>query len=167
MINSESTSPNRNSAWTLWPLGFATALSLMGDATLYAVLPTHFADAGIAIGSVGIILSINRFIRLLTNGPAGWVFDRLPDRRATFLGSLVLGVGSTMLYALSTGLEALFMARLLWGLAWSGIWIGGNAIVLQMAPQSQRGHWVGVFQVWFFGGSAVAFIVVAKPARHF
>ena len=154
MTSIETVQPKRISAWELWPLGLATALSLMGDATLYAVLPTHFADAGIAIGSVGVILSVNRFIRLFTNGPAGWFFDRLPDRRMLFVGSLTLGVLSTIICAQATGLELLFIARLLWGLAWSGIWVGGNAIVLQMAPPSQRGQWVGVYQVWFFLGSA-------------
>ncbi len=139
----------------LWPLGLATALSLMGDATLYAVLPTHPVDAGIALGSVGLILSINRFIRLLSNGPAGWLFDRLPDRHTLFLGSLWLGVFSTAMYASTVGIQLLVAARLLWGLAWSGIWIGGNAIVLEMAPADQRGRWVGVYQVWFFFGSAL------------
>ncbi len=143
----------------LWPLGLATALSLMGDATLYAVLPTHPVEAGIALGSVGIILSINRWIRLLSNGPAGWLFDRLPDRRTLFFGSLWLGVLSTAMYAVSAGLPLLFLARLLWGLAWSGIWIGGNAIVLEMAPEAQRGRWVGIYQVWFFFGSALGSLV--------
>lgn len=32
----------------LWPLGLSTALSLMGDATLYIVLPTQTAAAGLA-----------------------------------------------------------------------------------------------------------------------
>jgi MFS-type transporter involved in bile tolerance (Atg22 family) len=106
-----------------------------------------------------LILSINRFIRLLSNGPAGWMFDRLPDRRTLFLGSLWLGVLSTALYASSVGLQPLFLARLLWGLAWSGIWIGGNAIVLEMAPEDQRGRWVGIYQVWFFFGSALGSFV--------
>jgi MFS family permease len=119
------------------------------------VLPTHSADAGIALAGVGIVLSINRFIRLATNGPAGWLIDQLPDRRALFIGSLALGVAATTIYAASSGLPALLLGRLLWGLAWSGIWIGGNAIVLQMAPAAQRGHWVGIYQVWFFLGSAL------------
>jgi len=143
------------SARVIFPIGLATALSLMGDATLYVVLPTHFADAGIALGSVGLILSVNRFIRLLTNGPAGWLFDRVADRRLVFLGSLTLGVFATIIYATTSGLEGLFVARLLWGLAWSGIWIGGTAIVLHMAPESERGRWVGIYQMWFFFGSAV------------
>ena len=145
----------RSSTWALWPLGLATALSLMGDATLYAVLPLHPADAGIALGSVGIILSVNRIIRLATNGPAGWLFDRVADRRLLFLGSLWIGVLSTAIYALASGLPLLFFGRLVWGLAWSGIWVGGNAIVLEMAPEAQRGRWVGIYQVWFFFGSTV------------
>ena len=146
-------------ATALWPIGLATALSLMGDATLYAVLPTHSADAGIALAGVGIVLSINRFIRLITNSPAGWLIDRLPDRRILFISSLTLGVVATTVYATSSDLIALLFGRLLWGLAWSGIWIGGNAIVLQMAPEAQRGHWVGIYQVWFFFGSALGSLV--------
>lgn len=142
--------------WAIFPLGFATALSLMGDVTLYTVLPTRFADAGIALGFVGVILSINRLIRLITNNAIGWLFDRLPNRRAIFLGSLALGVVTTTMYATSTTLPPLILARLLWGLAWSGIWVGGNALVLEMAPDSARGQWVGIFQMWFFFGSAFA-----------
>ncbi len=137
------------------PLGLATALSLMGDATLYAVLPTHPADAGIALGSVGLILSINRIIRLATNSPAGWLFDRVPERRGLFLGSLWLGILSTVVYTVTMGFDLLLVGRLLWGLAWSGIWVGGNAIILEMAPEQQRGRWVGIYQMWFFFGSAL------------
>lgn len=143
------------SVWAIAPVGLATALSLMGDATLYSVLPTHYADAGIGLTSVGLILSINRFIRLFTNSPAGWLFDRIVNRRLVFLGSLTLGVISTAMYAATVGLELFFIARLLWGLAWSGIWIGGTAIILQMAPDTERGRWVGIYQAWFFLGSAL------------
>ncbi len=144
-----------SAARALWPLGLATALSLMGDSTLYAVLPTHPADAGIALGSIGLVLSVNRIVRLASNGPAGWLFDRLPDRRTVFIGALWLGVLSTTVYALSAGLYPLLAGRLLWGIAWSGIWVAGNAIVLQMAPADRRGRWVGVYQVWFFFGAAL------------
>ncbi|MCX7840127.1 MAG: MFS transporter [Anaerolineae bacterium] len=153
-MSSHNASPSP--LWTIFPLGFATALSLMGDVTLYTVLPTRFADAGIALGTVGIILSVNRFIRLITNNAIGWLFDHLPNRRIIFLSSLTLGALTTMLYASSTSLPPLLLARLLWGLAWSGIWVGGNALVLEMAPEAARGHWVGVFQMWFFFGSALA-----------
>ncbi len=139
----------------LWAIGLGTALSLMGDAALYAVLPTHTAEAGIALASVGLILSVNRFIRLATNGVIGSLYDRWHDRQTIFIASLWIGVASTTLYALTFGLAPLIAARLLWGLAWSGIWVGGNAIVLEAAPETERGRWVGAYQMWFFFGSAV------------
>ena len=52
----------------LLPLGLGTALSLMGDATMYTVLPTHTAAAGIALSSVGILLGANRAVRILLKG---------------------------------------------------------------------------------------------------
>ncbi|MBI5305944.1 MAG: MFS transporter [Chloroflexi bacterium] len=139
----------------LWAIGLGTALSLMGDAALYAVLPTHTSDAGIALASVGLILSVNRFIRLATNGVIGSLYDRWHDRHAIFIASLWIGVASTALYALTFGLAPMLAARLLWGLAWSGIWVGGNAIVLEAAPEAERGRWVGAYQMWFFFGSAL------------
>ena len=54
-------------------LGFGTAISLLGDATLYTVLPnpTIAAQVGVSLAMVGILLGANRAIRLLLNGPMG------------------------------------------------------------------------------------------------
>lgn len=137
----------------LVPLGLGTALSLMGDATLYVVLPTHASEAGIALGSVGIVLGINRAIRLLLNGPAGLAYDRLP-RRALFVPALFLGSLSTAVYAATRGLWPLLVGRLLWGLAWSGIWVGGATMILDVTRSEDRGRWTGAYQTWFFLGAA-------------
>jgi len=56
----------------LLAVSVGTCLSLMGDASLYAVLPTHAADAGVSVASVGALLSANRFIRLLLMARAVW-----------------------------------------------------------------------------------------------
>ena len=57
---------NRRLLKIFLPIGFGTAFSLWGDAALYAVLPTHTTEAGILLGAVGIILGVNRAIRLLS-----------------------------------------------------------------------------------------------------
>jgi len=44
--------------------------------------------------------------------------------------------------------------RLLWGLAWSGIWVGGNAMVLDISNDESRGRWMGLYQFSFFLGAA-------------
>jgi len=142
------------SPWSvLLPVGLGTGLSLIGDASLYAVLPTHVADAGVPLASVGILLSANRFIRLLLNAPAGMAYDRW-RRRPLFLTSLFIGALSTALYALARGFWPLLGARLLWGLAWSGIWVGGNAIIADISERHNRGRWVGYYQISFFMGTA-------------
>ena len=138
----------------LFPLGLGTALSLMGDATLYTVLPTHTVDAGITMAGVGIILGVNRAIRLLSNGPAGLAYDRWP-RRGLFLPALFLGALSTAIYAATRGFWPLFVGRLLWGLAWSGIWVGGATMILDVTTPHDRGRWTGLYQTWFFLGTSL------------
>ncbi len=133
-------------------MGLGTALSLIGDATLYVVLPTHSDEAGISLASVGILLGVNRAVRLLTNGPAGLAYDRWPRRRL-FVPSLFLGALSTALYAATRGFWPLMIGRMLWGLAWSGIWVGGATVILDVTTGQDRGRLTGLYQVWFFLGA--------------
>jgi MFS family permease len=142
----------------LWAVGLGTGLSLLGDSAMYTVLPTHTVDAGILLASVGVMLSANRFIRLLLNGPVGWLCDRWPRRRV-FLPALFLGVLSTGLYAATSGYWPLLLARLLWGASWSGIWVSGNAIVLDISRASNRGHLVGLYNIAFFAGAAAGAVL--------
>jgi MFS family permease len=137
----------------LFPLGLGTALSLMGDATLYTVLPTHAAEVGVALSSVGILLGANRAVRLFLNGPAGMAYDRWPRRRL-FVPALLIGALSTAVYATTRGFWPLLLGRLLWGLAWSGIWVGGATIILDVTTDQDRGRWTGLYQTWFFLGAA-------------
>jgi len=139
----------------LFPLGLGTALSLMGDGTLYTVLPTHTAEAGIALSSVGIVLSVNRAVRLFLNSPAGLAYDRWPRRRL-FVPALFVGALSTAVYAATRGFWPMLVGRLLWGLAWSGIWVGGATVILDVTTSQDRGRWIGLYQTWFFLGAALS-----------
>ena len=139
----------------LFPLGVGTALSLMGDGTLYTVLPTHTAEAGIALSSVGIILGVNRAVRLFLNSPAGLAYDRWARRRL-FVPALFIGALSTVVYAATRGFWPMLVGRLLWGLAWSGIWVGGATVILDVTTAQDRGRWTGLYQTWFFLGAALS-----------
>ena len=101
-------------------IGSATAFSLLGDQVLYAVLPVYYESLHLTPIQVGILLSANRWIRLLTNELAHRVSS--PRReRPLFLGAFLLGVITTLAYALTTYFWLLLAARLAWGLAWSFI----------------------------------------------
>ena len=137
----------------LLPVSIATGLSLLGDTAMYTVLPTHYTEVGVALGTIGILLSANRFVRLLLNAPIGLLTDRWPRRRL-FVPATFLGVLSTAIYAIVPGFGLLLAGRLLWGVAWAGIWVSGNAIVLDATVAEDRGRGVGIYQLSFFLGAA-------------
>jgi MFS family permease len=141
----------------LVPLGLGTVISLLGDATLYTVLPNAriAAQAGLTLGMVGVLLGVNRAARLIVNGPVGLLYDRLP-RRGLMVASLLGGAVSSVLYAAGSGFWSLFAGRVLWGIAWATLWIGGNTMVLDIASDENRGRFNGQYQMWFFVGVAMS-----------
>lgn len=155
MTEPSETSPSSRRVLTL--LGIGMAISLLGDATLYTVLPSPAiaAQAGVTLAMVGILLGVNRAVRLVFNSPVGMLYDRLP-RRGLLVTSLILGTLSSMVYALGRGFWPLFAGRVMWGLAWSLLWIGGNTVVLDISIDADRGRLSGLFQMWFFFGVASA-----------
>jgi MFS family permease len=148
---------NPSAGFVLNLLGIGTAISLLGDATLYAVLPhpAIAAQVGISLSMVGLLLGANRAVRLLLNGPVGVLYDRLP-RRGLLVAALSLGAGASVFYALGYGFWPLLVGRILWGLAWSLLWVGGNSVVLDISSEEQRGRNSGIYQMWFLIGVALA-----------
>ncbi|MBX3010336.1 MAG: MFS transporter [Caldilineaceae bacterium] len=110
------------------------ALSILGDSLLYNILPLEAAQLGISLPWVGVLLSINRLVRLISNAWASAAFERW-GARTPFLVATLIGLCSTVLYGIGWGLIVFLGARLLWGIAWSGlrqggyeaIWHGGSA----------------------------------------
>ena len=111
------------------------ALCILGDSLMYSILPLEAANLGISLPLVGILLSANRFVRLFSNAWASAIFERW-GARWPFIGAALLGLFSTLLYGAGWGFVVFLSARLLWGIAWSGlrqggyeaIWHGGSTI---------------------------------------
>ncbi len=138
----------------LWVIGLGVAISLLGDLTLYVVLPTHTDEAGIALTNVGLMLSANRLIRIVLNGPLGVIIERIPRRRIA-VPALFFGAASSLFYTIS-GFWPLLIGRLLWGIAWAGIWLSASTMALDLSTYANRGRFVGRLQMWFFIGSGSA-----------
>ena len=134
------------------------ALSLLGDQMLYAVLPVMHEAMGIPVTAIGLILSANRLVRLLTNSLSGYVIDRF-GRRWPFIGSLLLGGVTTLAYGALSGVWTFLIARLLWGTAWSFLRIEGLSTALDVATADNRGRMLGVFQSISRLGGAIAMLV--------
>jgi MFS family permease len=134
----------------IWIVGMGVALSLPGDLTLYVVLPTHTAQAGIVLGDVGLMLSANRLIRIFINGPFGVLIERIP-RRWLAVPALFLGGFAPLFYTIP-GFWTLLVGRLMWGIAWAGLWLSASTIVLDISTRENRGRFVGRLQMWYFIG---------------
>ncbi len=141
----------RRQAQLLIPLGMGISLSLPGDQTLYAVLPTQASTVGISLSMVGVLLGINRVVRIPGNPVAGLLYDRLGRRRLFLLG-LLLGALSTASYAVAGSSFGWLAGRLLWGIAWSLINVGGLTMVLDVTGDHDRGRVTGLYQLSYLLG---------------
>lgn len=142
---------NRSQRELLLPLGAAVALSLTGDSTLYAVLPNQAEVVGVSLGTVGVLLGVNRLVRIPANPLAGILNDRLGRRRLFLLG-LSLGILSTLAYGLVRGFWPMLAARLLWGTAWALINVGGYTMILDRSSREDRGRLTGFYQMFYLLG---------------
>ncbi len=125
-------------------VALATAFSLLGDQMLYSVLPTHYAELGLMPYQVGLILSVNRWVRLITNTLAEKLCQRY-NLTGLMTGSLILGGLLTAVYGVVTSFTILLIARMLWGLSWSFIRQIGLMTVVDTTPPSMIGQRMGFY----------------------
>jgi MFS family permease len=135
-------------------LGISTLLSLSGDLTLYAILPVNASGLLLTLGQIGVLLSANRFIRLLSNPLTGFLLDR-GKRRPIFLTGMLLGTLSTLVYAQTRLFGVLLIGRLMWGVAWSFIHVGGNTMVVDSTQPVDRGRFLGMLNLMLSLGLAL------------
>lgn len=139
-------------------VSLAVAAAILGDSLLYAVLPIVWPQLGLEVGMVGVLLSANRFVRLVSNPLAGWVIARLGVRRP-FVLAVFLGAGTTAAYALGLGFPALLAARAAWGVCWSFLRLGGYLAALEAASPRRRGYYLAFFNgVTRFGSFAAVLL---------
>ena len=122
--------------------------SLLGDQALYVMLPVAYTSLGLTPISVGLLLSMNRWVRLLTNVAAAWVLGSRPIRNV-FCAVLVAGSCCSLAYAATTNLALLLLARGVWGSCWSIIRLAGLVTLTDvceagMASEAHLGRLSGV-----------------------
>ncbi len=133
------------------------AFAIMGDSLLYAILPLAAGDLSLAPQHVGLLLSANRLIRLLSNTWLSALFARFGPYR-TFVFSAILGVLTTAVYGLEWGFLALLVARMAWGISWSGLRQGAFQSIWAGAD-TEAGRLMGLMWGVVRGGSAVSAVL--------
>ncbi|HEV8230354.1 MAG TPA: MFS transporter [Candidatus Limnocylindria bacterium] len=132
--------------------------SLLGDTLLYTVLPVSAASLGISRPVVGVILSLNRWVRLFTNPLAARLYERFPAGALVVVAILLTGV-STAMYALPAALALFLLGRLIWGFCWSLLRLGSFLAALEDAA-AHAGRRIGntraVWGIGYFAGAVYA-----------
>ncbi len=125
-------------------VGLAVALSLFGDMAMYVILPVHFVGIGLSALQVGILLSANRWIRLLTNRIAERLLRR-HNARVIFPAVLLCGSVIAVAYAFAPGFVALLGLRITWGICWSFIRHTGTMTTVTVAGENRTGRLMGLY----------------------
>lgn len=147
-----------------------TSICLLGDAALYVLLPSRLEVFAVTPTGAGLILGVNRFIRILSNGWASSAYERFGFFRP-FTFSIGLAAITTSSYGysltfdstpwsdeLGKGFWALFIAHGVWGIAWSLIRMGGYLAVIENSKSGNTGQLMGFLQSFSRGGSLIAVI---------
>ncbi|OLC55284.1 MAG: hypothetical protein AUH85_09620 [Chloroflexi bacterium 13_1_40CM_4_68_4] len=132
--------------------------SLLGDTFLYTVLPVQASSLGMSRPTVGVILSLNRWVRLATNPLAARLYERFPAG-ALVLVAILLTAISTAMYALPAMLLVFFAGRLLWGFCYSLLRLGSFLSALEDATVHagrRIGNTRAVWGIGYFGGAIFA-----------
>lgn len=122
----------------------AVAASLLGDQMLYVVMSARPDAWGLSAAAVGVLLSVNRFVRLASNPLAAVAVNRW-GWRGPFAAAMALAVAVTLVYGWATAFWVLLLARLGWGIAWSALRLGGQWTVLDAATDDNRGLLMGSY----------------------
>ena len=140
-------------------IALLTAACLVGDSMLYVVLPTHWKEAGLSsLWEVGILLSVNRLIRLPLNPLVGWAYHRISTRNGVLFAS-GLAVLTTLSYGFLEGFANLFIIRCVWGIAWTFLRLGGYFSIVNCSQDTNRGHLMGTYNGLFRLGSLVGMLL--------
>jgi MFS family permease len=117
------------------------SLALPGDTVLYLLLPIHAAMFGVTLPEVGILLAANRIVRIFGySWVAGFYATRGP--RAACVLAVIGATLAALCYALTTGVWALLVGRLIWGLSFAAMNIAVHALpTAEISGAARRSGW--------------------------
>ena len=113
------------------------AFAQPGDTLLYLLLPLHHDAFGVTLAEAGLLLAANRLVRI---AGYGWVARFYAERgpRSACLLAAFGALLSTAGYGLLSGVWALLMARLSWGLSFAAMNIATQALATAELDGSAR-----------------------------
>ena len=119
----------------------ALSLALPGDTVLYLLLPIYATTFGVSLPEVGLLLAANRLVRIAGYSWVAQFYANRGPRAACLLagvGAVIAAIG----YATLSGVWALLVARLIWGLSFAALNIATNALpTSEITGAARRSGW--------------------------
>ncbi|MED4583984.1 MFS transporter [Brevibacillus choshinensis] len=144
-------------------VALVTAFCLLGDSMLYVVLPIYWQEAGLSsLWEVGILLSINRLVRV----PLGPLVGKWYERAGGRIG-LVVAVILAFLTTVSYGFHGFWIwlvMRSVWGIAWTFLRLGAYSLIVSVSEENNRGQLMGLYNGLYRLGSLGGMIAGALLA---
>ncbi|USZ72294.1 MFS transporter [Natronosalvus halobius] len=160
MPNSSPTEPSPRRV--VFAVVVSTFFVGFGGGVVFPILPNLGEVLGISAVMVGLILSANRWTRLVANAPAGVLIDRIGTRTPFVVGLAIEGVATfgyvLAIYAsrpdtalgsavgvVSSSPEAWFLlARVLWGVGSALVFATAYTITADVSEADSRGTSMGI-----------------------
>ena len=120
--------------------GLVIAVAMIGDTLLYAVLPLYHQDFGVSLAMVGVLLSLNRWIRLLANSGVAAIGERVGPHALMVMAAIGSAV-STTLYGLVESETVQVAARILWGISYASLNL--STLTYAVSDRTNAGKRVG------------------------
>ncbi|MGM7683866.1 MFS transporter [Cytobacillus sp. Hm23] len=126
---------------------FIVSIAIFTDMLMYGLvvpfLPIYATDLGASQSFVGILFASYAIALFIATPFSGALADRIGRKKMITIGLLGLGV-TTIVFAMSTTLWLLVVARALQGVAASIPWSAGLAFVADVFPSEERGKAMGI-----------------------
>jgi len=150
---------------TVTLVAFCVAL---GFGIVVPVVPVFASSFGVSTFWASMVISVFAFMRLVSASPAGWLINRVGERRVLWSGLGIVAVSSA-LAGLSQTFDQFIVLRGFGGIGSAMFTVSAMSILLRTVSAEQRGRATSTYQSGFlFGalaGPAVGGLVVGISIR--
>jgi MFS family permease len=150
------------------PLLRATAVNFFFCAAMngFVLLPLYVEQLGGTAAEIGLVMGVYSAVGIVCQPLVGPWVDALGRRPFVFFGVLTV-MASALLAAVSSGIGALALVRVIQGLGFSAFFVANFSHVIDLVPVERRGWALGLYGVSGFVSTALAPLVGELVVRWF
>ena len=136
----------------VWVLVAANVVVALGYGVVAPVLPQYARHFGVGIGWGTFVITAFALMRLVAAPPAGWLVQRVGERRVYISGLLIVAV-STAACAVAESYWELLVFRSAGGFGSAMFTVSSLGLMIRISPEDARGRVAGLFSSGFLIGS--------------